>query len=356
MCCLNNSRGGFSMENQIESDNSVQKTWRKIVNNYQNPDIRKTIWQLVNTLVPYVILWVLMILIIDYSYWLVLPLAFLAGGFVVRLFIFFHDCGHFSFFKSAKANHLVGSILGVLVFTPYYQWRQSHAVHHATAGNLDKRGVGDVWTLTVEEFLAAPWWKQLYYRVYRNPLIMFGVGPLLSFLILNRLPSKKYGKRERNSIHWTNLALVVFIALMSWVIGFKNFWLIQLPVIWVASTAGVWLFYVQHQFEGVYWERAQDWDFLKAGLEGSSYYKLPKVLQWFTGSIGFHHIHHLSPRIPNYLLEKCHLENPIFQVKPIKLLSSFKSLTFRLWDEKKRQLVNFKYLKLYRSESAFPSS
>ena len=343
------------MENQIESGNSVQKTWRKIVNNYQNPDIRKTIWQLVNTLVPYVILWALMILIIDYSYWLVLPLAFLAGGLVVRLFIFFHDCGHFSFFKSSKANHLVGSILGVLVFTPYYQWRQSHAVHHATAGNLDKRGAGDVWTLTVEEFLAAPWWKQFFYRVYRNPLIMFGVGPLLSFLILNRLPSKKYGKRERNSIHWTNLALVVFIALMSWAIGFKNFWLIQLPVIWVASTAGVWLFYVQHQFEGVYWERAQDWDFVKAGLEGSSFYKLPKILQWFTGSIGFHHIHHLSPRIPNYLLEKCHLENPIFQVKPINLLSSLKSLTFRLWDEKKKQLVNFKYLKLYRSESTFPS-
>ncbi|MGB2965215.1 MAG: fatty acid desaturase [Anaerolineales bacterium] len=341
------------MENQIESGNSVQKTWRKIVNNYQNPDIRRSIWQLVNTLVPFVILWILMILIIDYSYWLVLPLAFLAGGLVVRLFIFFHDCGHFSFFKSAKANHRVGSILGILVFTPYYQWRQSHAVHHATAGNLDKRGVGDVWTLTVEEFLAAPWWKQLFYRVYRNPLIMFGVGPLLSFLILNRLPSKKFGKRERNSIHWTNLALIVFIALMSWAIGFRNFWLIQLPVIWVASTAGVWLFYVQHQFEGVYWERAQDWDFLKAGLEGSSFYKLPKVLQWFTGSIGFHHIHHLSPRIPNYLLEKCHLENPIFQVKPIKLLSSFKSLTFRLWDEKRRQLVNFKYLKLYRSESAF---
>ena len=332
--------------------NSIQKSWRKAVKNYQDPDIRKTIWQLVNTLVPYIGLWVLMVYAMEISYWLVLAMALLAGGLVVRLFIFFHDCGHFSFFKTAQTNHGVGSILGLLVFTPYYQWRQSHAVHHASAGNLDKRGVGDVWTLTVDEFLEAPWWKQLFYRIYRNPLIMFGVGPLLSFLILSRLPNKSFKKREQNSIHWTNLGLVVIISLMGWMIGFKNYFLIQLPVIWVASTAGVWLFYVQHQFEGVYWERAKDWDFLKAGLEGSSFYKLPKVLQWFSGSIGFHHIHHLSPRIPNYLLEKCHRENPIFHVKPVNLWSSFKSLTFRLWDEKKRQLVNFRYLKLYKAERA----
>jgi omega-6 fatty acid desaturase (delta-12 desaturase) len=332
-------------------DNGIS-SWRKVVKQYQDPDIRKSIWQLLNTLVPYIILWIGMIRVIDYSYWLVLPMAFLAGGLLVRLFIFLHDCGHYSFFKSAQANHTLGSILGILVFTPYYQWRQSHAVHHATAGNLDKRGEGDVWTMTVDEFLAAPWGKRLFYRVYRNPWIMFGIGPLLTFLILHRIPSKSFGKREQNSIHWTNLALVVVALLMSWAIGFKNYVLIQLPVIWVASTAGVWLFYVQHQFEGVYWERAKDWDFVKAGLEGSSYYELPKVLQWFSGSIGFHHIHHLSPRIPNYKLEKCHRENPIFQVKPIKLLSSLKSLSFRLWDEKTRQLVDFRYLKIYQSGSA----
>jgi omega-6 fatty acid desaturase (delta-12 desaturase) len=338
--------------NTLQTDgNAAVKTWRNIVNNYQNPDIRKTIWQLVNTLVPYIALWVLMIYAIKISYWLVLPLAFLAGGLVVRLFIFLHDCGHWSFFKSAKANHWVGSILGVLVFTPYFHWRQSHAVHHATAGNLDKRGVGDVWTMTVDEFLHSPWWKQIFYRVFRHPLIMFGVGPLLTFLILHRLPSNKLKKRERNSVHWTNLALVVLITMMSWLIGFKNYLLIQLPVIWVASTAGVWLFYVQHQFEGVYWERAQDWDFVKAGLEGSSFYQLPKILQWFSGSIGFHHIHHLSPRIPNYLLEKCHQENSLFHIKPVKLWASLKSLTFRLWDEKKRQLVNFRQLKTYQSDS-----
>ena len=205
---------------------------------------------------------------------------------------------------------------------------------------------------TVDEFLEAPWWKRLFYRVYRNPLIMFGVGPLLTFMILHRLPNNSYKKREKNNVHLTNLAIFIIALLMSWAIGLKNYLLIQLPVIWVASTVGVWMFYVQHQFEGVYWERAQKWDFLKAGLEGSSFYQLPKVLQWFSGSIGFHHIHHLSPRIPNYLLEKCHLENKIFQVKPIKLWASLKSMTFRLWDEKKRQLVNFRDLKLYRMDRA----
>ncbi len=339
------------MSSLESSGRAASKTWRNIVNNYQNPDIRKSIWQLVNTLVPYIGLWVLMVYAMKISYWLVLALAIPAGGLVVRLFIFLHDCGHWSFFKSAKANHWVGSILGVLVFTPFFQWRQSHAVHHATAANLDKRGVGDVWTMTVEEFLEASKWKRLFYRVYRNPIIMFGVGPLLTFLILHRIPSKKFKKREQNSIHWTNLAVAGLIAVMSLVIGFKNYLLIQLPVIWVASTAGVWLFYVQHQFEGVYWERAKEWDFLKAGLEGSSFYQLPPILQWFSGSIGFHHIHHLSPRIPNYLLERCHRENPIFQVKPINLLSSMKSLRYRLWDEKKRQLVNFGYLRTYRANT-----
>ena len=343
------------MADRSQQGNAGAKTWRKIVANYNNPVIRKSIWQLVNTLVPYVLLWVLMVYAIQISYWLVLPLALLAGGLVVRLFIFFHDCGHWSFFKTAKANHWVGTILGILVFTPFFYWRQSHAVHHATAGNLDKRGVGDVWTLTVEEFLEAPRWKKLFYRVYRNPLIMFGGGPLLTFLILHRLPSKSFRKREQNSIHWTNLAIVGVAAFLSWAIGFKNYLLIQLPVIWVASTAGVWLFYVQHQFEGVYWESAQGWDFLKAGLEGSSFYQLPRVLQWFSGSIGFHHIHHLSPRIPNYLLEKCHLENKLFQVKPVKLFDSFKSLTFRFCDEKKRQLVHYSQIRAYQEKAPHPN-
>ncbi|RLD97027.1 MAG: fatty acid desaturase, partial [Bacteroidetes bacterium] len=206
-----------------ENSSPAAKTWRKIVNEYQNPNIRKSVWQLVNTLVPYLILWILMVYLIDISYWLVIPLAVIAGGLVVRLFIFFHDCGHWSFFRSAKANHWVGSIMGVFVFTPYFQWRQSHAIHHATAANLDKRGVGDVWTMTVEEFLEASWWKKMFYRVYRNPLIMFGVGPLLTFLILHRLPNNSYKKREKNSVHLTNLALLIIVLIMSWTIGLKNY-------------------------------------------------------------------------------------------------------------------------------------
>jgi omega-6 fatty acid desaturase (delta-12 desaturase) len=332
--------------------NAIQKQWRQAVAGYQTPDLRKSVWQLTNTLILYALLWVLMVLSLDISYWLTLALAVPAGGMVVRLFIIFHDCGHGSFFKASKHNHRIGSVLGVLVFTPYFYWRQSHAVHHATAANLDKRGVGDVWTMTVDEFLAASFWKQLAYRIYRNPLIMFGVGPLIMFLFSQRIPSYSFRKRERNSVHWTNLGLVGFIALMSLAIGFKNFWLIQLPVLWVGTAAGVWLFYIQHQFEGVYWERSQKWDFVKASLEGSSYYKLPILLQWFSGNIGFHHVHHLSPKIPNYLLEKCHRENPIFKVRPVGFLRSLKSLNYRLWDESGRKLVNFRFLKSYQHESA----
>ena len=331
----------------------AKKTWRQIVAQYQNPDPRKSTWQLVNTLVLYVGLWVLMVLSLNISYWLTLLITPLAAGMVVRLFIIFHDCGHGSFFKSAKANHTVGYITGVLVFTPYFFWRQSHAIHHATAGNLDKRGIGDVWTMTVEEYLKASRWKRFVYRAYRNPVIMFGIAPVFLFLVAQRIPSTNpsYRKRERNSIHWTNLGLVVYGTIISLLIGFEKFVLIQIPVIWIAASVGVWLFYVQHQFEGVYWERSKDWNFVEAGLSGSSFYKLPKILQWFTGNIGFHHIHHLSPRIPNYLLEKCYQENQIFQIKPIYLLTSLKSLSYRLWDEGKGQLIHFRHLKKYNYEA-----
>jgi omega-6 fatty acid desaturase (delta-12 desaturase) len=326
-------------------NNSIQKKWREAVKNYQYPDIRRSIWQLMNTSILYIVLWIMMVFSLDYPYWITFILTILAGGMFARFFIIFHDCGHGSFFKTSKANHWVGSILGVLVFTPYFYWRQSHAIHHATAGNLDKRGDGDVWTMTVDEFLGSTPWQRFKYKIYRNPLIMFGIGPLLIFLITHRIPTKSFRKRERNSIHWTNLFLVVYIILMSWLIGIKQFVLIQLPIIWIASTIGVWLFYVQHQFEGVYWDRTETWDFVRAGLEGSSFYQLPKVLQWFTGNIGFHHIHHLSPKIPNYNLEPCHNSNPIFQVRSVKLLDSLKSLKLRLWDEKRGRLVGYKSMK-----------
>jgi len=322
--------------------------WREIVARYQAPTISKSAWQLINSIVPYVALWVLMWWSLRYSYWLTLALAIPAAGFLMRTFIIFHDCGHGSFFKSHKLNDMWGIITGLLSFTPYYAWRHDHAIHHATAGNLDRRGIGDVKTMTVDEFLAAPWWKKFIYRVFRFPPIMFTIGSTGVFLIGHRFSRKGAGKRERDSVLWTNLALAGIIAAMSALIGFKNYFLIQLPIMVLATSVGVWLFYVQHNFDGTYWMRGEEWDFFEAALVGSSYYKLPRVLQWFTGSIGFHHIHHLSPRIPNYLLEKCHRENPVFQIEPLTFRRSLRSLFYRLWDENRRTMVSFRTMRLDR--------
>ena len=325
--------------------------WREIVAKYQNNAFWRSTWQLLNTLIPYAALWYLMHLCLSVSWWLTIPLAILAGGFLVRVFIIFHDCGHGSFFKSRLANDTLGFITGVLVFTPYHMWRWEHSVHHATSGDLNKRGMGDVWTLTVQEYLEASRWKRFAYRLARNPIVLFVVAPLFLFLVKQRIPNLKAKERERLSVYWTNLALLGMIAAMSWWFGFKAYLLLQIAVFAVAGSVGVWLFYVQHQFEGVYWERGEKWDYLTAALKGSSFYKLPKILQWFSGNIGFHHIHHLSPRIPNYHLEKCHEAEPLFQtVKPVTLLSSLKSLTFRLWDEQHHRLVGYGYVRMLRKQ------
>jgi len=336
---------------------SEQKTpasrWKEVVAKYQQPALRRSLWQLINTLLPYAALWYLMYLSLAVSCWLAGALAVLAAGFLVRVFIIFHDCGHGSFFKSQKANDVLGIVSGLLCFTPYRHWRWEHALHHATSGDLDRRGTGDVWTLTVQEYLEASRWKRFAYRLARNPFVLFVLAPMFLFLIKQRLPSAKAPRRERRSVYWTNLAVVAMAAGLTCLLGLKTYLLLQLGLLAVAGSAGVWLFYVQHQFEGVYWERRDEWDYCTAALKGSSYYKLPKVLQWFSGSIGFHHIHHLSPRIPNYNLEKCHRAEPLFQtVKPVTLFSSFKSLTFRLWDEQRRKLVGFRALKKHPTPSS----
>lgn len=319
--------------------------WKQIVARYQEPSRRKATWQMINTFGPYSLLWWAMYLTLSISWWLVIPLAILAAGFYVRTFIIFHDCGHGSYFRSRRVNDVVGFIAGVVTFTQYYHWRWEHNVHHATSGHLDKRGVGDVWTMTVQEYLEASRWKRIAYRLTRNPLILFILAPAYLFLISQRFPSAKANARERMSVWWMNLAVVSVAAVLSFVFGLKNYVLIQLIITGVAGSAGVWLFYVQHQFEDAYWERG-DWDYTRAALEGSSFYKLPRILQWFSGNIGYHHIHHLSARIPNYHLEACHNANPLFaSVKPITLVSSLKSLTFRLWDEKGRRLVSFRHLR-----------
>lgn len=321
---------------------SAVPAWKAIVAKYEKPSLPRSIWQMVNTLVPYAALWWLMSVTVQVSWWYTVPLAILAAGFVVRAFIIFHDCGHGSFFASRTANSVVGFITGMITFTPYLQWRWEHAVHHATNGDLDRRSVGDVWTMTVKEYQAASKFKRLAYRINRNPVLLFTVFPFFLFMIYQRFPNPKASAREKRSVLWMDLALAGMITAMGFWLGFKNYLIIQSIVMGVAATAGVWLFYVQHQFEDTYWERSENWDFLTAALKGSSFYKLPKILQWFSGNIGFHHIHHLSSRIPNYNLERCHNAEPLFQqVKPITLWSSLKSLTFRLWDEEKRKLVGY---------------
>jgi omega-6 fatty acid desaturase (delta-12 desaturase) len=329
------------------TDNTA--AWKEIVAEYQKPSMARAVWQLVNTLVPYATLWYLMYLSLSVSWWLIPPLAVLAGAFLVRVFIIFHDCGHGSFFKSRRANDTVGFITGMLTLTPYYHWRWEHSVHHASAGDLDKRGIGDVWTMTVQEYLESSRWKRFAYRLARNPIILFGIGPLYLFLIHQRIPSTQANPRERESVQWMNLALLVMAVTLSWIYGLKEYLFIQVMVMAVGGGAGVWLFYVQHQFDGVYWERGEEWDYTAAGLQGSSFYKLPKILQWFSGNIGFHHIHHLSSRIPNYNLERCHRAHPIFnEVKPLTLFSSFKSFSLRLWDENRKKLVGYSHLREIR--------
>ena len=345
--------GGRQVPAQRGEDERPAKTsaWKEIVVRYQKPSVRRGVWQILNTLVPYVALWYVMYLTLGVSWWITVPLAILAGAFLVRVFIIFHDCGHGSFFRSRKANDIWGFITGVLTFAPHYHWRWEHAGHHATSGDLDRRGLGDIWTLTVQEYLESSRWKRLAYRLARNPVVLFVIAPLFLFLIKHRFPKAKAGKRERHSVYWTNLAVLGIAAGLIWLFGIKAYLLIQLTVMAVAGSAGLWLFYVQHQFDGVYWERGDEWDYTAAALQGSSFYKLPRILQWFSGNIGYHHIHHLSSRIPNYNLERCHEAHLLFQrVKPVTLFSSLKSFTFRLWDEQRRKLVGYRHLRAVRSQ------
>jgi acyl-lipid omega-6 desaturase (Delta-12 desaturase) len=330
------------MNEKQSSDTSADLSWQKVIMKYNFPDHIVSWWQVINTVVPYIGIWVLMVYSLEISYWITLLLSVFAAGFLVRAFIIFHDCGHGSFFKSDRLNKLVGIPLGLLAFTPYHRWHHDHKEHHSTVGNLDKRGVGDVQTLTVEEYSKLSKWKKFSYRFYRHPLFLIAVAPLLLFLIQHRLPKSYMNFRQKMYVHLSTLAIVLVSGIVIWAIGWKAFVMIQLPIIYIASVHGVWLFYVQHQYESVKWVRADKWDYKTIAIEGSSFFKLPAVLRWFTGNIGFHHIHHLSPRIPNYKLQQCHNENPMFQdVKPITFFSSLKSLRLRLWDEEKQKLVGF---------------
>lgn len=324
--------------------------WQQIVARYAQPDLKRSLWQVADSVLPYAALLLLAMWVFRYSIWISLLLCIPAAGFMVRTFIIFHDCGHGSFFKSMKANDLVGIITGILTFTPYHRWKHDHAIHHATAGDLDRRGVGDVYTMTVQEYLDAPWWKRLGYRVMRNPVAMFLVGSLMVFVVTQRIPSRT-GRREQASVWWTNLALAVIAVTLSLAFGWQAYLTVQMLVILMGASVGIWLFYVQHNFEGVYWERHADWSYFKASLHGSSFYQLPAVLNWFSGNIGYHHIHHLGAKIPNYNLPKAYRENPIFHVKPLTLRDSLNCLKWRLYDETSRRLVGWEVLRKPRLES-----
>lgn len=276
------------------------------------------------------------------SYALTFGLAIVASAFLVRLFILFHDCVHGSLFPRKGPNTFFGTLLGLLVFTSFADWRFSHLRHHVSYADLDARGYGDIWTLTRKEYTSAPKWKQISYRIYRNPVILIGMGALFAFLLRYRLPAKKVTRKERSGILFTNLFLLLVIVIACQTIGWKSYVLIQLPIIWIAGTAGVFLFYIQHQFRGVYWARRKDWNALKAAMTGSSFYKLPPVLRWFSGSIGYHHIHHLGPRIPNYRLKECYDAIPALQAKqPLSIRQSLSALRLKIWDEEQQQLTGF---------------
>ncbi|HEX9792831.1 MAG TPA: fatty acid desaturase [Planctomycetota bacterium] len=319
----------------------------------RKPELRRSLFQLANSVIPYLALWGAMIWSLQVSYWLTLALSVLAAGFLVRIFIIFHDCGHGSFFKSSRANRIAEFFTGVMVLTPFRQWSRQHAQHHATSGDLDRRGFGDVWTMTTKEYLAASRGERFGYHINRNPFVLFVVAPIYVFFIRQRLPAKDVGPREHRGLWMANAAIAAVAVTMGLLIGFKEYFMIQIPVMFFGGVAGIWLFYVQHQYENVYWARHDKWDYTTAALQGSSFYMLPKVLQWFSGNIGFHHVHHLNSRIPNYKLEECHLSDPVFQdVTTLTLRSSFKSIGFRLWDEDGQRMTGYAPARALRRAAA----
>jgi len=315
-------------------------SWRESVDRFARPDLGRSLRFLATSVVPFLGLWALMYLALQVSYLLVLVLAVPTAGFLVRTHIVFHDCTHGSFLPGRRANAWLGAALGLLVFTPFAQWRHDHLIHHVTAGDLDRRGTGDVPTLTVAEYQARSPGRRLTYRLFRNPLVMFGIGPFYSMLVMPRRVTHSDHPRTRRSVWVTNLALTVIVGGLCWLLGWRDFMLLQLPLVSLAGGIGIWLFYVQHQFEDTYWQQSRKWTNVDAALRGSSYLHLPKVLQFFTGNIGLHHVHHLNPKIPNYNLQRAHDATPTLQSVPgLSLWDGLRAVRLKLWDENTAHLV-----------------
>ncbi len=329
---------------QAQSAERTWPAWHATLLNYRDSSAGQASWQVLNTLLPYGCLWFLMILSVQRGgpYALTLALAVAAAAFLVRIFILFHDCVHGSLFPRKGANTFFGYVFGVLVFTPFEDWRFSHLRHHATYANLDARGFGDIWTLTRTEYAAKPRALRLFYRFYRSPVGLLGLGALFSFLLRYRLPTHTTKRKERMSVLLTNLLIAGMVMVAARCLGWRTYLLVQLPVLWMAGAAGVWLFFVQHQFKGVYWARKGEWSGLRAAMEGSSFYRLPAVLRWFSGSIGYHHVHHLGPRIPNYRLKACYDAVPALQARPpLTIRQSLGAVRLKVWDEERQELVGF---------------
>lgn len=321
---------------------------RKSIKPYERTSLQISIIQILNTLVPYVLLIVLGFILYSVSPWLSILCGSVGAFFLVRSFIIFHDCTHGSFFKSKKANKILGNITGFLTLFPYEKWRREHITHHATSGNLDKKGTGDIWMMTIEEYKEAEPMKRLTYRMYRHPFVMFVLGPIYLLFITNRINVKGAKPEEKRNTYLHNLAVLVVYGLLIYLVGPARFFSVMGPVLFIGGMLGIWMFYIQHTFEDSYFEDEKEWDYVKAAVEGSSYYHLPKLFQWLTGNIGYHHVHHLSPRIPNYMLEKAHNEvTPLQHATTIGIRKSFESLKYKLYDPENKRFITFGEYKRY---------
>ena len=333
-------------------DRETIEQWNKILEPYLGADTRRSVTQLLTSVVPFALLWYVAYRSLAVGYWLTLLLAVPTAGCLIRMFIIQHDCGHGSFFKSRAARDWVGRCIGVILLTPYDYWKRTHAYHHAHSGDLDFRGFGDVDTFTVAEYLSWPRAKRLRYRLYRHPLVLLGIAPFYQFFVKHRYPGDipKQWRHAWRSVWWTNLAIAGVVVAMWMIIGLRPFFMVQLPVTVIGSTIGVWMFYVQHQYEDTYWHRHEEWDYYDASLYGSSFLVLPKPFQWLSGNIGVHHVHHMSARIPNYKLQQAHDENPEFHVvTKVRFKDTLKLINLALWDEGSGKLIRFKDLKARRA-------
>jgi omega-6 fatty acid desaturase (delta-12 desaturase) len=335
----------MASQSSASAPSQGELAWLKKLMPYRQSSGWRGLFELAVTIVPFIALWMLSwVLVANGHYWGLL-FTIPAAGFLVRLFMIQHDCGHGAFFGRRGLDDWIGRAIGVLTLTPYDTWRRTHAIHHASSGNLDARGIGDVRTLTVTEYRALSFWGKLGYRLYRHPAVMFGIGPMYLFLIQQRLP---FGAMRVGPLPWvstmgTNVGIATIVVVLIWLIGIVPFLLIQLPIVIMAGTAGVWLFYVQHQFEDTHWSVKPEWQFENAALHGSSFYDLPKPLHWLTANIGIHHVHHISSRVPYYRLQQALRDFPeLRNIGRISILESIRGVKLVLWDEAQKRLITFR--------------